>query len=286
MSFSSDVKKELCAMELENSCCKKAEIFGFMQCCRDGLVLNTGNNGTARRYAREIVDCFHAIVDISVDLVYKNGKRHFSVSIPDDSERGRIISLFDDYLPKERCCKVSALRGAFLAGGTITNPQKDYHVEISAFTQNHADTIYSLLSDLGINAKITQRSTSYSVYIKGSEQIEDFLGMIGALDSYWKILEVVVEKDIRNKANRAANCDAANIGRTVAAASKQVDAILKIKEKTGFDNLPDELREIAEIRLENPELSLREIGAMLSSPISRSGVNHRLQKLVEMAQDL
>lgn len=287
MSFSSDVKKELCTLSFDCDDCRKAEIFGFLMCCRDRYVLlSTGSNSSARRLATDIVGYSNAIVDISMDLVYKNGKRHFTVCIPDATEQLNVFDSLAKYIPKNECCKSFVLRGVFLAGGTITDPQKDYHAEFSVGSQENAELIVKLLADFGIKSKITLRGATYIIYVKGSESIEDLLGLLGALSSYWKILEAVVQKDLRNKANRVANCDAANIGRTVAAASKQIEAIIKIREKIGFDDLPDELREIAEIRLENPELSLREIGGLLSSPISRSGVNHRLQKLIDIAEDL
>ena len=173
--------------------------------------------------------------------------------------------------------------GVFFACGSVNDPAKEYHLEFAVPEKTLADDLKTLLGDIGVAAKTAIRRGQYIVYIKGSESIEDTLTFIGAQQCTLELMNVKIYKDVRNKANRIANCDAANIDKVVNAAMKQTDDIRYIAETEGLDNLTSELREVAEIRLENPGMSLKEIGESLSEPLSRSGVNHRFQKLSAIA---
>ena len=176
--------------------------------------------------------------------------------------------------------------GIFLACGSVNDPSKEYHLEFACPEEGLAVQLCTLLSDIGVTAKMMLRRGQHIVYIKGSESIEDTLTFIGASQCTLELMNMKIYKDIRNKANRIANCDAANIDKVVKAAMKQIEDIKLIDSSVGLDSLSEELREVAQLRLDNIDMSLQEIGESLSEPISRSGVNHRFKKLAKMADEL
>ena len=176
--------------------------------------------------------------------------------------------------------------GVFLACGSVNDPSKEYHLEFACPEEGLAQQLETLLHDIGVTARTMVRRGQNIVYIKGSESIEDTLTFIGAPQCTLELMNMKIYKDIRNKANRIANCDAANIDKVVKAAMKQIEDIKLIDRAVGLDNLSDELREVAQLRLDNIDMSLQEIGETLSEPISRSGVNHRFKKLAKMAEEL
>ena len=186
-------------------------------------------------------------------------------------------------------CLPFFLRGVFLICGNVSSPEKDYHLEFVVPHKNLASDLVRIITEieeLDAQPKTVMRKGSYIVYIKGSESIEDTLTFIGAPQCTLELMNMKIYKDIRNKANRIANCDAANIDKVVKAAMKQIEDIKLIDRAVGLDNLSDELREVAQLRLDNIDMSLQEIGETLSEPISRSGVNHRFKKLAKMAEEL
>ena len=176
--------------------------------------------------------------------------------------------------------------GAFLACGSVNDPQKEYHLEFSVPDEELAAELTQLLEDIGVTAGRVVRRGQFIVYIKGSESIEDTLTFIGAQQCTLELMNVKIYKDVRNKANRIANCDSANIDKVVNAAIKQIEDIKLIAAVSGLDSLSDDLKEVALLRLENTDMSLKEIGENLSEPLSRSGVNHRFQKLSKIADSL
>lgn len=178
------------------------------------------------------------------------------------------------------------LRGVFLACGSISDPNREYHLELTLSTEEKCSAIYSLINEQGMSIKKSTRGGQAFLYAKESERISDFLTYIGAMLHSMEIMNVKIYKDVRNNVNRAVNCEAANIGKTVAAAQKQIDDIELIEQLKGLNSLSEDLRQVAEIRLENADMSLREIGEMLNPPISRSGVNHRLGRISRIADSL
>ena len=176
--------------------------------------------------------------------------------------------------------------GAFLACGSVNDPSKEYHLEFSVPGEKLASDLTMLLSDIGVNAGTVTRRGQLIVYIKGSESIEDTLTFIGAQQCTLELMNVKIYKDVRNKANRIANCDAANIDKVLNAAMKQIEDIKLIESTCGLESLTNELREVAEMRLDNVDMSLQEIGENLTEPISRSGVNHRFKKLAKIADEI
>ncbi|MCL2053317.1 MAG: DNA-binding protein WhiA [Oscillospiraceae bacterium] len=180
----------------------------------------------------------------------------------------------------------ASLSEAFLSFGSIAEPAKDYHLEFTPPTQSEAENLLKTLNGFGITAGLTERKGAYVVYVKNSEAIEDFLTMAGAPMAAVELMNVKIYKDVRNKANRIANCDTANIERTLKAAEKHTLDIEYISKTSGLGILPKSLKSIAKLRLENPEISLRELGELLDKPLSRSGVNHRLKRISEIAEGL
>ncbi|WP_119318480.1 DNA-binding protein WhiA [Companilactobacillus formosensis] len=180
----------------------------------------------------------------------------------------------------------SYLRGAFLATGSVNNPETSrYHLEIYSLYEMHNEGIAQMMNYFHLNARTTKRRNGYIVYLKEAEKIADFLQLIGATNAMLKFEDIRIVRDMRNSVNRLVNCENANINKTVAAAERQVENIKHLQATVGLDNLPDKLREIAVLRLENPEVSLKELGDMVpSGPISKSGINHRLRKLNQLAE--
>ena len=178
------------------------------------------------------------------------------------------------------------IREAFIKSGSMNDPNKKYHLEIMFKTKKKAEEMQTLLNNFNINAKIIKREKDYMLYLKDGEEISEFLALIGANSSVIKFEEIRVLKETRNDINRLVNCETANLNKTINAAVKQIEDIKLIKKKHKFSNLPENLQEIAELRIANPDVSLVELGKMLSQPIGKSGVNHRLKKLSAIAEDL
>ena len=189
-------------------------------------------------------------------------------------------------LVQNTCCKRAYLRGSFLVAGSITNPEKAYHLEIAVLSQQYAFQLQELISDFDIDAKIVERKKYHVLYIKEGSQIVDFLNVMEAHIALMELENVRILKEVRNSVNRQVNCETANINKTVTAAAKQIEDIKYLQCNMGFSQLTDGLREVAELRLDYPDSSLQELGQMLSAPISKSGVNHRLRKISKIAEQL
>ncbi len=199
------------------------------------------------------------------------------------------LGLFSEISPsiiKNDCCRRAYLRGAFLGGGSISNPEKTYHMEFVSSTIEQAEDLMKLINSFSPNAKVIQRKNSYVVYLKEGNQIIDILSIIGAHTALLELENVRIYKEVRNNVNRLVNCETANLNKTVDAAVRQIESIKLIKEKCGLKRLSESLREVAELRLNYPDISLKEMGEMLSPPIGKSGVNHRLRKIEKIAEEL
>jgi DNA-binding protein WhiA len=196
------------------------------------------------------------------------------------------LSVVDNVVVQNTCCKRAFIRGAFLAAGSISDPEKTYHFEIVAATESKAMQLQEIIGSFDIEAKIILRKKYYVVYVKDGSQIVDLLNIMEAHVSLMNLENVRILKEMRNSINRQVNCETANINKTVAAAAKQVEDILYIKETVGFSELSEGLEDIASLRIQYPESSLKELGEMLSPPIGKSGVNHRLRKLSLVADNL
>lgn len=189
-------------------------------------------------------------------------------------------------LVKKESCKKAYIRGAFLGGGSISDPEKTYHLEFVTYNQNYSQELCELINSFDLSAKVVQRKNSYVVYLKEGEQIVTMLNIIQAHNALFELENIRIFKEMRNNVNRIVNCETANLSKTVNAALRQIENIRYINENIGFYKLPPNLREVAELRLNNQDASLKELGQMLDPPVGKSGINHRLRKIDKIAEDL
>ncbi len=302
MSFSADVKEELCKCSLESACCNRAELAAIVSFCGSvvtrpegsALRIRTENFNVAKRTQKLFELVFGFNIDIT-ERAKKSGGSTFAMYIYEQSQLlsamnklglliNKIIKFnINPFIVQEECCKRAYLRGAFLGGGSVTSPKKSYHFEIETHYQGLSRDFVELLLEQDIEAKTVMRKSLSVIYIKESEAIADIIALMGATDSMIELYNVKMEKDYKNNINRQVNCETANLKKQGDAAAKQIVAIKKLVSDKRV-NLPDQLKELAAIRVEYPEASLKELGEMLSPQISKSGVNHRLKKLIEMAE--
>ena len=296
MSFSANVKSELCRAEVEKGCCALAEALGAL------LYANTFSAECirfvteSRDFAIRLPRLFRKALGVRFDVLPEeetSGKQTYILS---DAEKIRrvfelcgfsadsSISLHVNFaLLEKECCQRAFLRGAFLAGGTVTDPEKRYHLELSTTHLKVSRETETLLREMDLTAKLTERKGNSVLYYKQSDAIEDFLTSIGAPVSAMAVMEAKIYKDYRNIANRKANCDSANVDKAVAAAGEQLDAIQKLQDMGKFDTLPEKLKMTAQLRVDNPDANLAELTELHEPPLSKSAVNHRLRKLVSLA---
>ena len=189
-------------------------------------------------------------------------------------------------LVKKECCRRSYLRGVFLGAGSLSDPMNSYHLEIVANSEEYAESLVKLIETFGLHPKISSRKNVLLVYLKESEQIADFLNIIGAHQALLELENIRIQKEMRNQVNRLVNCESANMNKTIDAAYKQRMNIELIQKYHGFEKLNEGLRAVAEARLEYPEVSLKELGTLMDPPIGKSGINHRMRKLEELADEL
>lgn len=305
MSFSKDTKQELCESDILQPEHKRAAAYGMVLFSRSfgpsAITHTTESRPAAMLYSETVSSLTGSIIELSVKLTRRGGEnRSFTLSVPDRNDCRRIFEYFghSSDRPSLRInranidgddCVPYFLRGVFLVCGSVTDPEKDYHLEFVVPHKNLAADLMRVISEVEeINAEphTVNRKGSYIVYLKGSESIEDMLTYMGAPMSAIGIMQNKMLKSVRNKINRKINSETANSNKTAAASARQLRAIELIQEKKGLHSLPDELRELAQLRLEYPEYNLRELGEALNKPISRSGVNHRLQRLLEIAEEL
>ena len=204
----------------------------------------------------------------------------------EEKQKPHITNDVNGILVQQTCCKRAFLRGAFMASGSISDPNKSYHFEIVARTLQQAQLLTELMNSFEADAKIVERKNHYVAYVKEGSQIVDMLNVMEAYVSLMNLENVRILKEMRNTVNRKVNCETANINKTVSAAVKQIEDIRKIQSRMGFDELPESLREMAELRLQYPDATLKELGEYLDPPVGKSGVNHRLRKLSAIAEDL
>lgn len=297
MSFSSQVKNELVKIEYESYCCKKSLLYGMTLFSKEfsyrGCMFQTENENIVMLYKRLLKELCNIDTDITVSPSGKN----YSIVIEDKAIATKIFTFFGHDKSETnlkvnfsnfQCprCQNAFLAGAFLSCGTVSSPEKDYHLEFIVPFLNLTKSFITFLQEMELNPKLTNRKGYNIIYFKVSEQIEDCLYMMGASVAMFDMMNVKIVKEIRNSANRKANCETANIDKMVRAASPQIAAILKIKDKRGLSSLLEPLEQMALIRLENPDSSLQELAEMFDPPLSKSGANHRLKRLVEIAKEL
>ncbi|MBL4936288.1 DNA-binding protein WhiA [Clostridium sp. YIM B02515] len=312
MSFSAKVKSEVCRIGELTRNEAKAELSAVMKVSGTlslggnkqlSFRVTTENPSIARRVFKLLKQYFNVHTKLLVKKSNSFKKNNiYMVVITEEmgvrsilkemgvlsSDEG-IISL--DYgIPKEvkedEECKKAYIRGTFLGGGSISNPEKNYHLEFVTHNTDYAEDFSRLINTYGLSSKVIQRKGSYIVYLKEGEQIVDLLNIIGAHSSLLELENVRIMKEMRNNVNRLVNCETANLSKTVNAAIRQVESIRLIQKEIGFQRLPKNLRDIAELRLAYPDESLKELGEFLNPPVGKSGVNHRLRKIEKIAEEL
>lgn len=298
MSFSGNVKSELCRSEVEKNCCALAEAMGTLLFANtfaaDCIRIVTENQDFGIRLPR----LFRKGLGVSFDsLPQQNtaGKLIYQITEPEKirsvfSTCGfsahTSVSLHVNFaLLEKECCQRAFLRGAFLAGGSVTDPEKRYHLELSTTHQSVSRETGRLLVEMNLAAKETERKGSAILYFKQSDSIEDFLTTIGAPVSAMAVMSAKIEKDWRNDANRKTNCDSANVDKAVAAAQEQLGAIRLLEKQDRLKTLPEKLRQTAALRCEYPETTLSELAELHDPPVSKSAVNHRMRKLMQLASE-
>lgn len=278
MSFSSDIKEELARQFSKSRHCQIAELSGMIEF--EGKLDIENNPVLLEKYAILMKRVFE--LDITKPIDSADTKKIME-TLKWDKLEGAITN---GLILQKVCCKRAFIRGAFLAAGSMSDPNKSYHFEIVSHTMEQAKQLQQAMISFGTDAKIVERKGHYVVYLKEGAQIVDMLNVMEAYVSLMKLENVRILKEMRNTVNRRVNCETANISKTVNAAVKQVKDIELIRDNMGLDELPDNLREIAYLRLEYPEAALKELGNYLDPPVGKSGVNHRLRKLSEIAEEL
>ncbi len=312
MSFSSSTKNELSRIDISDRDCALAELSALIR--MNGSIQISGQKNIGLNFstenaaiARRIFSLIKYLYDFSVEVMVRKNKQlkknnNYLVSVSDMDMTNIILndtrvlggsySVFNpNYsIPKDliedRSCKRSYIRGAFLGGGSITNPEKTYHLEFVTSKEDHASDLSALINSFGLNSKVILRKENYVVYLKEGEQIVDLLNIIGAYQALLKIEDIRVLKFMRNNINRIVNCETANLSKTIDASMQQIENIKYIDKKIGINKLPENLREVAELRLDNSDVSLKELGQMLNPPVGKSGISHRFRRIEKIAEDL
>ncbi|MGG4548310.1 DNA-binding protein WhiA [Rossellomorea marisflavi] len=307
MSFASETKKELTNIEVKD-CCANAELSalirmnGSLSFSNQQLVVNiqTENAAIARRIYTLIKKGYDTPVELLVRKKMRLKKNNvYIVRIKEDSkmiledlkilgEGFTFIHNISEDLIKKKCCKRSYLRGAFLAGGSVNNPEtSSYHLEIFSLYAEHNEALSEVMNSFGLNSKTLERKKGFITYLKEAEKITEFLNVIGAHNALMRFEDVRIVRDMRNSVNRLVNCETANLNKTIGAALRQVENINFIEKHVGLQVLPDKLREIAELRVTYQDVTLKELGEMVSGgTISKSGINHRLRKIDQLAEKI
>ena len=309
MSFSAEVKEELAEYIPGGRHCQIAELAAIIVFCgkiritESGnyrLLIHTENIYTVKKFFSLLEKVFGIKGEVSIRinkakktliytiLVKNNLAAEVLVGIKFLNKDGNIrddYSLVSNLIVQNTCCKKAFIRGAFLAAGSLGDPEKGYHFEIVAGSEEQAEELIEIFSELGIRSKFVRRKNHYPVYFKESDVISEFLGLTEAHISLMKFENIRIYKDVKNKVNRKVNCETANIKKTASAAAKQLDDIYYLKNINKLDKLPDGLRELAKLRMEYPDATLKELGVLLSEPLGKSGVNHRLNKISRIADE-
>ncbi len=297
MTFCAQCKQEITGIALEKSCCQSARLYGMLLFCktfsRSQILLSSEHKFVADHFTELLLE-----LGVTKSVLRRTHKtRDYCVQILDEKTIDRIYTDYG-YSGEELnlrirttnlvCdeCVGAFIAGCFLTGGTVTDPQKGYHLEFTTYRSKLLDDLFKLLDESGFEPRTASRGFSRMIYYKNSGAIEDLLTYMGAIDASLSLMETKVEKDVKNRINRRVNCESANIDKAVEAAAKDRAAIETIYAVKGKGWLPDELAEIARLRLENPELSMTDLGGLLEKKLTKSGVSHRLRRLRELADRL
>lgn len=310
MSFAADARGEIAHIECDQICCARSELcaallasggIAFLGRGRYGLSIESSDATIVRRYFSIIKKFFGVTGELRVSRTKQlSGMTRYQLVLPDDGAMHMLeeLKLLDPDglfglrqqphpdIFKYSCCRVAFIRAAFLFCGTVSNPERAYHLEFSAPNEQFAQSVMDTLDYFEICAKKACRKAKEVVYFKGADDVSDILRLMGANQSVMNLENVRITKGLRNQVNRQMNCDSSNITRAMMSAEKQIEDIRFIDEELGLDKLPASLRSIAEARIANPETSLAGIGELLTPPLGKSGVNSRLRRIADIARKL
>jgi len=305
MSFSSEIKQELCNLPLENTCCQRAELAGLLalsgtliaESDGGGVRLRTENAHVAKR-AFTLLSGLFSVHPKRMAVEKKNEGYIHTIHLYEHDNfvhimkalgfwrDGRAKFSADPFVTGESCCRRAFLRGAFLGAGSVSAPQKSYHLEIETHYHRLSGDILQLFEDESLKARRVMRKSNHVIYMKESEEIADALAALGATDSALTLYHIKVEKDMKNRINRQVNCETANLTKIANTAAVHIKAIQRVLQSPLREELTPAMHELALLRLQNPESSLAELAQALSEPLSKSGVSRRLQKFVDLAEKL
>ena len=307
MSFTAEVKDELSRIEPKRSCCLKAELAALV---RIEGTLHISGPGRYRLeiatetapVARAVIKLLHGVYALKTELTVRRSVLHktnnYLITVPSQpklpgalselgilGEDGFSLGIYPALVKKDHCA-IAYLRGAFLGGGFVADPHGDFHFELTAETEQLAEDLVGLMARFDIEARLAKRRGTYAVYLKGAEPIVTFLALVGAHRALLRTEDVRIVKSLRNDVNRLVNAEIANQQKASDAALSQIDAINALAASQGLDSLPPALRELAELRLANPEVSLRELGELADPPLTKSAVYHRVRRIEELAEEM
>lgn len=302
MSFSADVKNELARLPAENPCCSIAECSAVLRMSgalafrgqKMGINFSTENAALARKMLQTLKGQFKVQTEVVVTRSrrFKKNNRYQVRVLPSEEVEKIVFAMrlspmdfrkLEDDLLKNICCRKAFLRGAFMASGSVSKPQSDYHLELTCESENFAKNIIKTMKYFNLTAKLTDRKEEQVIYLKEGDAVSAFLSVAGASNAYMEFENVRVLKDMRNNVNRIVNCETANLEKTIKSAVWQIAYIKFLQKKNVFLKMKKTLRDVAELRLNNPESSLLEMASLADPPLTKSGINHRLKKIEQIA---
>ena len=296
MSFSGEVKNELCRVGLDRACCARAEAYGVLLYCNTFTAREVRIITECEEFAIRLPELFGRAFGLAFDRMPTALEQKYIFQIGDEEKLARIIDAFgfdarqspvlhiNFGLLEEDCCRAAFLRGAFLAGGSVTDPAKRYHLELETSHAQASRELQALLTDMGQQPKQVARGGYQVTYFKNSDQIEDLLTLMGAPLSAMALMNTRAEKELRNGVNRRVNCESANLDKAVDAAQEQLEAIRRLYELGRVEELSPQLKETVILRETYPELTLSQLAEEFDPPVTKSCLNHRLRKLVELSK--
>jgi hypothetical protein len=308
MSFTAEVKEELSRVETTRSCCPRAELAAVMRV--EGTIHLAGGERfrlelatETAPVARKAIKLMHSLYGLKTELTVRRSVLHktnnYLITVPSQpalapaltdlgilDESGGFTYGVPGRLVRKDCCAISYLRGAFLGGGFVADPHGDFHFELTAETEQHARDLVGLMARFGIEARVTRRRGLFAVYLKGAEPIVTFLALVGAHRALLRTEDVRILKSMRNDVNRIVNAETANLQKSADAAIGQVEDIRYLVDLHGMDWLPPALQELAQLRLDHPDVSIRELGEYAMPPLSKSAVYHRIRRIEALATEL
>ncbi len=301
MSFSTDIKEEICELQPASACCKKAEALGMLIFGRSFSLTEMSFMTELNCVAMHYCNLIYELTGVTPVISYSKAGNH-KVRIDKKEERQKILEFFgytgkeislsinfanfENTDEEESCCYTAFVRGAFLICGNITNPEKEYHLEFNISRVKLASEFLTVLKEINLNMKTHTRNSTQLIYCKEAEAIEDCIGKIGATKSFFFLMETRAMKQVKNKINRRTNFEAANLSRAIEAGMAQIELIEHILTKIELTDMTEDLAELCTLRLENPEASIDELGKMMSTPLSRSAVSRRFKKLKDIKEEV